>query len=178
MTTTSPQRPTGEPTPARRGRRRLPVLIAAVVVAAVAVLALAWAFVAGPLSTSARTEREVEQVVRDLGASETLAEFNSHLCGEMRMPQEMLDAVANSGSQTGVDLDAMFREQLLGSFPDDLDVTAVDVEGDDATATVESSTGGDESSGPETLRMRREDGTWLVCEPSVGMGAVQGGAGG
>ena len=169
MTTTSQQSTAGDDPGTRRGRA--PVVIAAVVVALVAAAVLVWALVAGPLSSSARTEREVEQVLHDLGASESLADFNAHLCTAERMPQEMLDAIAGSGEQTGVDLDAMFRERLLGSFPEDLAVTGVEVDGDDAVATVESA-GGEGASGPEELRLRREDGAWTVCESGVGMGAI------
>lgn len=177
MTTTSQQPPAGDAagggaTRTRRGRTL--GAVAALVVAVVAVAALVWLFAAGPLSASARTQREVERVLHDLGASESLAEFNGHLCAEQRMPQEMLDQIAGSGAQTGVDLDSMFREQILGSFPDELTVTSVEVDGDDAVATVESS-GGEGTPGPEELRLRREDGAWTVCEPGVGMGAMPSG---
>ena len=78
-------------------------------------------------------------------------------------------AVVICDAITGADLDAMLRESIAGSFPQDLKVTGVDVEGDAATATVESESGDGE---PEQVRMLDEDGAWKVCETGVGMGAV------
>lgn len=178
MTTTSHQPDTGGHTEAggpagrREDRSRLLVVAMVAVVAVLVVAAVAWAFLAGPLSSSARTEREIEQVLRDMGSSESLADFNSRLCEEQRMPQEMLDAIAGSGASTGVDLDAMFRERIIGSFPEELSVTGVEVDGDDAVATVESAGEGSEGAGPEELRLRHENGAWTVCETGVGMGAL------
>lgn len=182
MTTTSQQPPTGEPDPGdqtgadrpdgsragRRGGLRTALVVAAVVVVVV-LAALAWFFAAGPMSSSARAERAVEQTLRDMTASESFSEFNTHLCAENRVPQELVDTITSSGEQTGADLDAMLRESIAGSFPEDLVVTGVDVEGDVATATVESESDGGE---PEQVRMLDEDGAWKVCEPGVGMGAV------
>lgn len=194
MTTTSQQPPAGEPDPGgrtgggpvdgsptggrstggarpgdgRRGGLRV-ALVAAAVVIAVVIAALVWFFAAGPMSSSGRAERAVEQTLRDMTSSESFSEFNSHLCAENRVPQELVDSITASGEQTGTDLDAMLRESIAGSFPQDLKVTGVEVEGDVATATVESESDG---SGPEQVRMLDEDGAWKVCEPGVGMGAV------
>lgn len=177
MTTTTPQPPDGAPEPGRhrgpgrsddrRGGRT--ALVAAAVVVVVVLGALAWLFAAGPLSSSGRAEREVEQTLRDMADSGSFAEFNSHLCAEHRVPQDLVDTITASGAETGADLDAMLRESLAGSFPQDLTVTDVEVDGDVATATVESESDGGE---PEQVRMLDEDGVWTVCEPGVGMGAV------
>lgn len=171
MTTTSQQPPTGDRPSGRRGGRSPVPLILGGIVALIAVATLVWLFVAGPMSSAARTEREVEEVVRGIGASESLAEFNDHLCEEQRMPQTMIDSLADSGAQTGVDLDAMFREQVMGKFPENIEVTGVEVDGENAVATLESS-GENAIEGPEELRLREEGGSWKVCEPGVGMGAV------
>ncbi|MEH6820859.1 MAG: hypothetical protein V7706_13020 [Dietzia psychralcaliphila] len=194
MTTTSQQPPAGEPEPGdhtggspggtssagagstggsragdgRRGGLRV-ALVAAAVVAAVVVAALVWLVAAGPMSSSARAERAVEQTLRDMTGSDSFSEFNSHLCEENRVPQDLVDNITASGEQTGTDLDAMLRESIAGSFPQDLEVTGVEIEGDVATATVESES---DDSAPEQVRMLNEDGAWKVCEPGVGMGAV------
>jgi hypothetical protein len=148
--------------------------VPAAFVVVVLVAALAWFFLAGPMSGSARAERAVEQTLRDMTGSGSFADFNGHLCAENRVPQELVDSITASGEQTGTDLDAMLRESIAGSFPDDLQVTGVEIEGDDAVATVESD--GADGSGTEEVRMRNEGGEWKVCEPGVGMGSVpQGG---
>lgn len=183
MTTTSPQPPPEEPSrgyasdpadrsdaaasPSARGRRIAVAVVAVVVVAVVAVLI--WLFTAGPLSESAQKEREVESTLEGMSSATSFADFNSFLCAEQRVPQDLVDTISSSGEQTGADLDAMFRETLAGSLPDDLRVTDVEIEGGDATATVEA---GSEDADPEQVRMREEDGAWKVCEPGVGMGTV------
>jgi hypothetical protein len=144
-------------------------LVAAAVVVVVVIAALVWLFAAGPMSSSARAERAVEQTLREMTDSESFVEFNSHLCAENRVPQDLVENITASGEQTGTDLDAMLRESISGSFPQDLTVTGVDIEGDVAIATVESESDG---SGSEQVRMLDEDGAWKVCEPGVGMGAV------
>lgn len=178
MTTTTPQPPAGEPEPGRhRGTRRPDVrrgglrtaLVAAAVVVVLVLAALAWLFTAGPMSSSGRAERAVEQTLRDMTDSGSFAEFNSHLCAENRVPQDLVETITASGAETGADLDAMLRESIAGSFPQDLAVTDVEVEGDVATATVQSESDGGE---PEQVRMVDEDGAWTVCEPGVGMGPV------
>lgn len=186
MTTTSQQPPAGEPGPGDRsgvgpdggarqvgGRRggRGGVLAAAGVVAMVLIAAVVWLFLAGPLSSSARAERDVEQTIRDMTAAETFSEFNSFICAENRVPQELVDNITASGEQTGTDLDAMLRESIAGTIPEDLQVTGVEVgdDGAEATATFESES---EGTGEEQVRMRDEDGAWKLCEPGVGMGAV------
>ena len=191
MTTTSQQPPADEPghegrpggggsadgsrpgggRPGRSGGTgRGSVGVVVVVVVVVLVAALGWLFLAGPLSSSGRAEREVEQTLTDMSAAESFSDFNSHLCAENRVPQELVDQITASGEQTGTDLDSMLRESIAGSFPDDLQVTGVEVTGDgaEATATVES--GGDSTI--EQVRMRDEDGQWKLCEPGVGMGSV------
>lgn len=191
MTTTSQQPPAGEPGPEGRsggrgpadgsrpgggrpgrsgGRGRGSVGVVVVVVVVVLVAALGWLFLAGPLSSSGRAEREVEQTLKDMSAAESFADFNSHLCAENRVPQELVDQITASGEQMGTDMDSMLRESIAGSFPDDLRVTGVEVSGDgaEATATVESG----EDSNTEQVRMRDEDGQWKLCEPGVGMGSV------
>lgn len=144
--------------------------VVVVVVVVVLVAALGWLFLAGPLSSSGRAEREVEQTLKDMSAAESFADFNSHLCAENRVPQELVDQITASGEQMGTDMDSMLRESIAGSFPDDLRVTGVEVSGDgaEATATVESG----EDSNTEQVRMRDEDGQWKLCEPGVGMGSV------
>lgn len=195
MTTTSQQPPAGEPDPGsqpgggpeggarpgsgRRGGRdgKGGVLSAAgfvvfVVIAAVAAIAvIAWVFLAGPLSSSAQAEREVEQTLEQMSSSGSFAEFNGHMCAENRVPQELVDTITSSSEATGSDLDSMFRESIAGSFPQDLEVLGVEISGDgsEATATVESES---DESGPEQVRMRDEDGAWKLCQPGVGMGSV------
>lgn len=151
------------------GRRTRLVLVAVVAVLVLVLAVLAWLLTAGPLSESAKQEREVGSALEDMGAAESFAEFNQFLCAEQRVPQDLVDTITTSGQQTGTDLDAMFRESIAGSLPEDLEVTKVDVEGDSALATVESGT---EDSQPEEVRMRHEDGDWKVCESEVGMGSV------
>lgn len=191
MTTTSQQSPAGEPGPEGRSGGRGPengsrpgggrsgrsvgsgggaVGVVVVVVVVVLVAAVGWLFLAGPLSSSGRAEREVEQTLRDMSSAGSFAEFNSHLCAENRVPQDLVDTITASSEQTGTDMDSMLRESIAGSFPDDLRVTGVEVSGDgvEATATVES---GEDSTTEEVL-MRDEDGQWKLCEPGVGMGAV------
>lgn len=190
MTTTTQQPPAGDPDPAGRsdgpsaggpphqaargsgsgGRRGGLVGVVVGVVVVVLVAALGWLFLAGPLSSSGRAEREVEQVLTEMSAAESFAEFNSYLCAENRVPQELVDQITASGEQTGTDLDSMLRESIAGSFPEELRVTGVEVSGDgvEATATVES----EGVEGSEQVRMRSEDGEWKLCEPGVGMGSV------
>ena len=173
MTTTRQQQPTPEPDPGGRpGGGRSGGVLAGVVVVVVILLvgAAGWLFLAGPLSSSGRAEREVEQTLKDMSDAGSFSDFNSHLCAENRVPQELVDQITASGEQTGTDLDSMLRESIAGSFPDELRVTGVEVSGDgvEATATVES--GPDATS--EQVRMRDEDGQWKLCEPGVGMGAV------
>lgn len=190
MTTTSQQPPAGDPNPggqsgpgpaggARpgggasrgRGRRRGVLVAAALGVALVAIAAVAWFFLAGPLSSSARAEREVEQTLESMSSAESFAEFNGHMCAENRVPQELVDTITASSEATGSDLDSMFRESIAGSFPQDLEVLGVEISdnGAEATATVESESDG---TGPEQIHMRDEDGAWKMCQPGVGMGAV------
>lgn len=196
MTTTSQQPPADEPGPGRRsgsgaagdgrtrggrgggarsgnGRRGAlsGAFLAVAVVVVVAVAAMVWFFLAGPGSSSARAEREVEQTLQDMSAAESFADFNSFMCAESRVPQDLVDTITASGDQTGTDVDSMFRESLAGSFPEDLRVTSVEIRegGADAVATVESESTDEE---PEQVRMRDEDGDWKLCQPGVGMGAV------
>lgn len=196
MTTTSQQPPADEPGPGRRsGRGRAGdgrtrggrgggarsgngrrgalsgAFLAVAVVVVVAVAAMVWFFLAGPGSSSARAEREVEQTLQDMSAAESFADFNSFMCAESRVPQDLVDTITASGDQTGTDVDSMFRESLAGSFPEDLRVTSVEISegGADAVATVESESTDEE---PEQVRMRDEDGDWKLCQPGVGMGAV------
>ena len=190
MTTTSQQPPAGEPNPGSqsgggpeggarpgsdrgrgRGGRGGVAVAAVAVVAVIVVAAIAWFFLAGPLSSSARAEREVEQTLQDMSAAESFADFNSFMCAESRVPQDLVDTITASGDQTGTDVDSMFRESLAGSFPEDLRVTSVEIRegGADAVATVESESTDEE---PEQVRMRDEDGDWKLCQPGVGMGAV------
>lgn len=165
--TTDRQPPTEEPSPRRRTTS---LRIAAVVVVAILVALAAWLFTLGPLSRSAQQERQVGQTLDAMSAATSFAEFNDHLCAENRVPQDLVDTISSSGTQTGADLDALFRDSIASSFPEDLRVTGVEFDdGSEATATVES---GADGSGPEQLRMRKEDGDWKVCEPGVGMGAV------
>ncbi|MVZ90175.1 hypothetical protein GQF49_06740 [Microbacter sp. ANSKLAB05] len=144
---------------------------AAVVVALLVIAALAWLFLAGPLSSSARAERDVEQTLESMSSAESFAEFNGHMCAENRVPQELVDTITASSEETGSDLDSMFRESIAGSFPQDLEVLGVEISdnGAEATATVESASDG---TGPEQIHMRDEDGAWKMCQPGVGMGAV------
>ncbi|UVE96655.1 hypothetical protein [Dietzia sp. B32] len=190
MTTTSQQPAAGDPNPAGqsgggpeggarpgsgqlggRGGRGRGAVAAAVVVALLVIAALAWLVLAGPLSSSARAEREVEQTLESMSSAESFAEFNGHMCAENRVPQELVDTITASSEATGSDLDSMFRESIAGSFPQDLEVLGVEISGDgtEATATVESESDG---SGPEQIHMRDEDGAWKMCQPGVGMGAV------
>ena len=113
----------------------------------------------------------MEQTLHEMSQAESFADFNSHLCAENRVPQELVDTITESGDQTGTDLDAMFLESIAGSFPENLKVADVEVSADasEPAATVESDTDGAD---PEQVRMRNEDGVWTVCEPGVGMGAV------
>ena len=190
MTTTSQQPAAGEPNPAGqpgggpeggarpgsgrqggRGGRGGVAVAAAVVVALLVIAALVWLFLAGPLSSSARAEREVEQTLESMSSAESFAEFNGHMCAENRVPQELVDTITASSEATGSDLDSMFRESIAGSFPQDLEVLGVEISdnGAEATATVESESDG---TGPEQIHMRDEDGAWKMCQPGVGMGAV------
>ncbi|WP_404850591.1 hypothetical protein [Dietzia kunjamensis] len=190
MTTTSQQPAAGEPNPAEqpgggpeggarpgsgrqggRGGRGGVAVTAAVVVALLVIAALAWLFLAGPLSSSARAERDVEQTLESMSSAESFAEFNGHMCAENRVPQELVDTITASSEATGSDLDSMFRESIAGSFPQDLEVLGVEISdnGAEATATVESESDG---TGPEQIHMRDEDGAWKMCQPGVGMGAV------
>lgn len=171
--TTSQQPPAPEPSEGRRndasggGRRIALVVVAVVVIAAVAVLG--WLFTAGPMSESASQSDEVESALEDMSSSSSFAEFNGFMCAEQRVPQDLVDTITASGEQTGADLDAMFRESIAGSLPEDLQVTDVEINGADATATVES---GEEDASTEQVVMRDEDGAWKVCDPGVGMGTV------
>lgn len=143
------------------------VAVAAVVVLVAALLG--WLLTAGPLSESAAQEREIEQTLEQLGESDSFAEFNSFLCAEQRVPQELVDTITVSGEQTGTDLDAMFRESIAGSLPESIRVTEVELSGDDATATIESGAEGQET---EEVRMRHENDEWTVCQSGLGMGSV------
>lgn len=189
MTTTSQQPPAGDPGPTsrqgggpeggarpsgvERGGRpaRGGVLAAVAVVALVLVAGVAWAFLAGPLSSSARAERAVAETLERMSSAESFGDFNGHMCAENRVPQDLVDTIAASSEATGPDLDSMFRESIAGSFPQDLEVLGVEIsaDGSEATATVESESDG---AGPEQVRMRDEDGAWKLCQPGVGMGSV------
>jgi|GEM_PF-5013477 len=151
-------------------RRRGPLLGAAAVLALVLVAALAWLFLAGPMSSGARDERDVADALEHLSDAQSFAEFNDRLCEQYRAPKELVDGIASTGAQTGTDVDTMFRESVLSKFPKDLEVTDVTVDGDEATATARSSADGQERT--EEVLMRREDDRWTVCQPGVGMGAV------
>src|SRR5699024_11786334 len=176
MTTTSQQSPAGEPGPEGRSGGRGPadgsrpaggrpdrsagrgggaVGVVVVVVVVVIVAGLGWLFLAGPASSSGRAERAVEQTLRDMSSAESFAEFNSHLCAENRVPQDLVDTITASGEQMGTDMDAMFRESITGSLPENMEVTGVEINSADATATVES---GDEDAPAEEVVMREEDG--------------------
>lgn len=177
MTTTTRQQPAPEPGPGNRAGRgprgaSAGVVAGVVVVVVLIVVALGWLFLAGPLSSSSKDEHQVEQALKDMSSADTFSEFNSYLCAENRVPQDLVDTIMGSGQQTGTDVDTMLRESIAGSFPDDMKVTGVELGGDgtEATATVESGAGDQEAS--EEVRMRQEDGSWKVCEPGVGMGSV------
>lgn len=181
MTTTSQQPPPEEPSQgpgsrgsgeagsAERGRRGSVLVIAVAAVVVLVAALLGWLLTAGPLSESAAQEREIEETLEQLGGSDSFAEFNGFLCAEQRVPQELVDTITSSGEQTGTDLDAMFRESIAGSLPEEMRVTGIEISGDDATATIESGAEGQET---EEVRMRFEDDEWKVCQAGVGMGSV------
>lgn len=153
------------------GSRGGAAVVAAVVAVVLVVAAIGWAFLAGPLSSSARAEREVEQTLEQMSSAGSFAEFNEYICAENRVPQELVDTITSSSEATGTDLDSMFRESIAGSFPQDLEVLGVEIsdDGSEATATVESESDG---TGPEQVQMSDEDGAWKLCQPGVGMGSV------
>src|SRR5690625_3554519 len=124
MTTTSQQPPPGQPGPERRSGSGRPALSGAFLTGAVggvvAIGAMGWFFLAGPGSSSGLAVREVEETLQDVGNAECVAEFNSFMGAANRVPQELVDTITASGEQTGTDLDAMCRESIAGSFPEDL----------------------------------------------------------
>lgn len=156
------------PETGHRSRRGLvwPAIGALVVIVAAV---LAWAFLAGPLSERARAEKDVAEAVTGLRQADTLESFNSRLCAEYRAPEDLIRNISAAGESTGSDVDRLFRESMLAKFPEDLRVTSVEVDGDEATADTVSAGGA-----TERVHMRREDGQWKVCQPGVGMGSVPG----
>src|SRR5699024_2662943 len=110
-----------------RGWRGGVAVAAAVVLALLMIAALAWLFLEGPLSSSARAERDVEQTLESMSSAESFAEFNGHMCAESRVAQELVDTITASSEATGSDLDSMFRESIAGSFPQDLEVLGVEI---------------------------------------------------
>ena len=153
---------------APRGRR-LPALLAVGALVLVAAVVIAWAFLAGPLSAQARAEKEISEAVTGLRQADTLESFNSRLCSEYRAPEELIRNISAAGESTGSDIDRLFRESMLSKFPEDLEVTSVELDGDEATADTVSGSGSSEQ-----VHMRREEGQWKVCQPGVGMGSVPG----
>lgn len=148
-----------------RGRRTTAFIVGALVAVAVVVAAGVTAFVL--LSPDKRAARDIEARLRDLTAVSSYAEFTQFICAEYRPDEAVLSQLNGISQQSGVNFDDYFVEQIRQSFPKSMDVTHVQLSGDDASVTVEST----DSSGTtrtETVQMRNEDGHWQVCDPAVG----------
>lgn len=154
---------------------KLIIAIAAVLAVIVIVAALIF-FVFTDRSPEARAQKDIESTLQNLSEVTSVEEFSSQICEEFRPDTDVMNSLSEISSQSGVDFDAQFTEQIRGAFPASLDVESVELDGDNATAHVTSSD--DEgASTDEDVKMREEDGSWLVCDPAVGTGGLPAGQG-
>jgi len=147
------------------GGRKLGLIIGAAVVVILLVIALVW-FLVARSSPEAKAEREISDTLTSLGSVESFSEFGEKICAQYKPSQELTDQLATISKDSGVDFDQQFTEQIRSSFPSSLEVTGVDLDGDDATAHIKS-TSDEGQETEEDTKMRREDGKWLVCDPAV-----------
>lgn len=155
--------------------KKLIIIIAAVLAVIVIVAALIF-FVFTDRSPEARAQKDIESTLQNLSEVTSVEEFSSQICEEFRPDTDVMNSLSEISSQSGVDFDAQFTEQIRGAFPASLDVESVELDGDNATAHVTSSD--DEgASTDEDVKMRKEDGSWLVCDPAVGTGGLPAGQG-
>lgn len=155
--------------------KKLVIAIAAVLAVIVLVAALIF-FVFTDRSPEARAQKDIESTLQNLSEVTSVEEFSSQICEEFRPDTDVMNSLSEISSQSGVDFDAQFTEQIRGSFPASLEVESVELDGENATAHVTSSD--DEgASTDEDVQMREEDGSWLVCDPAVGTGGLPAGQG-
>lgn len=152
------------------------IIIIAAVLAVIVILAALVFFVFTDRSPEARAQKDIESTLQNLSEVTSVEEFSSQICEEFRPDTDVMNSLSEISSQSGVDFDAQFTEQIRGAFPASLDVESVELDGDNATAHVTSSD--DEgASTDEDVKMRKEDGSWLVCDPAVGTGGLPAGQG-
>lgn len=151
------------------GMPKAAVIGGAATVVVVLVAVVVWLFSAGPLSAKGSDERAAANTVLNLQDVSTFEEFNTLLCADQRIPQNLVDAIEESYAASGSDKNEVFRELMSEQAPDGLKVEDVEVEGDNATVTT-SSEGSDDT---ENVDLVREDGSWRVCMPGVGMSAEE-----
>lgn len=155
--------------------KKVGIIIAAVLAVILIVAALIF-FVFSDRSPEARAQKDIESTLQNLSEVTSVEEFSAQICEEYRPDTDVMNSLSEISSQSGVDFDAQFTEQIRGAFPASLDVESVDLDGDNATAHVTSSD--DEgASTDEDVKMREEDGSWLVCDPAVGTGGLPAGQG-
>lgn len=155
--------------------KKVGIIIAAVLAVILIVAALIF-FVFSDRSPEARAQKDIESTLQNLSEVTSVEEFSEQICEEYRPDADVMNSLSEISSQSGVDFDAQFTEQIRGAFPASLDVESVDLDGENATAHVTSSD--DEgASTDEDVKMREEDGSWLVCDPAVGTGGLPAGQG-
>lgn len=148
----------------------------AVVLAVILVVAALVAFVFTDRSPEAKAQKDIESTLQNLSEVSSVEEFSAQICEEFRPDADVMNSLADISSQSGVDFDAQFTEQIRGSFPSSLEVQSVDLDGSDATAHV-ASEDDEGASMDEEVKMREEGGSWLVCDPAVGTGGLPAGQG-
>lgn len=154
--------------PRRKGTRGR--VVAAIVAIVVILLVVAAAvFLVQRNSPENTAKREIGTTLTSLSEVSSFADFGDKICAQYKPSQELTDQLSQISEQSGVDFDQQFTERIKSSYPASLEVTSVDVDGDDATAHITSTASDDDGAQKteETVRMRKEDGTWLVCDPAV-----------
>lgn len=153
--------------------KTLALVIAAVVVVIALIAALVF-FVFTDRSPEARAKNDIQDTLQNLSEVTSVEQFSAQICEEFRPDAEVMNSLSDISSQSGVDFDAQFTEQIRASFPASMSVESVDLDGDNATAHVVSEDN-EGASTDEDVKMRSEDGSWLVCDPAVGTGGLPAG---
>lgn len=153
--------------PATTGRT---AVIAGAVVALVVIVAAVVAAVL-LLSPEKRAKRDIESSLNSLGEVSSYTEFTDKICAEYRPDTEVFDQLNEMAVQHGGSFDQQFVEQIKQSWPAELEVTDVDLDGENADVTTES-TDSEGATHTESFTMRKEDGEWKVCDQSVGTGGA------
>lgn len=151
----------------RKGRTGLIVGLALAVVVIVAAVVAAMLL----LSPDKRAEGDIEESLNSLREVSSYGEFTEKICAEYRPDTSVFEQLDEMAAQSGGSFDQLFVEQIRASWPESMEVTGVELDGDDAQVTTRS-TDSEGATHEETFGMRKEDGQWKVCDASVGTGQV------